>query len=107
MGALAKFTNVESATLATSWLLRQMIRRERLNPSSYCKNAAITSPSSFTYWMAFDEVWEGAYLVVALGEHGNMKTNQVRFDYIIYTIDRHTLLISLTNIRRYQNLGRM
>jgi len=45
--------------------------------------------------------------VVALGDHGNMKTNQVRFDYIIYTIDRHTLLISLTNIRRYQNLGRI
>ena len=47
---------------------------------------------------------EGAYLVVALGEHDNMKTNQVRFDYIIYTIDQHTQLISWTNIRRYQNL---
>ena len=45
----------------------------------------------------FDEVCEGAYLV-ALGKHGNLKTNQVRFDYIIYTINQHTLLISLTNI---------
>jgi len=45
----------------------------------------------------FDEVCEGAYLV-ALGKHGNMNTNQVRFDNCIINTINIKLISLMTNI---------